>query len=50
MKHNVLQGVTVIFKDAFAKLRYATNSVVVFVRFSVRMVKLVSHWTDFHEI
>ena len=50
MKHNVLQGVTVILKDAFSKLRNATNSVVVFVRFSVRMEQLVSQWTGFHEI
>jgi len=49
MKHNVLEGGTVIFKGAFAKLRNATNNVVVFVRLSVRMEQLVSHWTDFPE-
>jgi hypothetical protein len=47
MKHNVLQEVTVILKDAFAKLRNTTKSVVVFVRFSVRMEQLISHWTTF---
>jgi len=35
--HSELQGGTVTFKGGFTKLRDATNSVVVFVRLSVRM-------------
>ena len=35
--------------DAFAILRKATISSVMFIRLSVRMEKLVSHWTDFRE-
>jgi len=42
------------FLSAFAKLRKATISFVMFVclsiRPSVRMEQLVSHWMDFHEI
>ena len=36
--------------DAFAKLRKATIFFVMSVRPSVRMEKLGSHWSDFHEI
>ena len=35
---------------AFAKLRKATVSLVMFVHPSVRMEQLDSHWTDFDEI
>ena len=34
---------------AFAKLHRATISFVICVRLHVRMEKLGSHWTDFHE-
>jgi hypothetical protein len=34
--------------SAFAKLRKATISLIVFVCPSVRMKQLGSHWTDFH--
>ena len=35
---------------AFSKIAKATVSFVMFVRLSVRMEQLGSHWTDFHEI
>ena len=38
------------FLDAFEKLQKATIGFETSVRLSVRMVKLGSHWTDFHEI
>jgi hypothetical protein len=39
------------FLGAFAKLRKATISFIIFVVCtSARMVKLGSHWTDFQEI
>ena len=39
-----------IFLHAFAKLRKATISFVMYVCPSVRMEQLASHWTDCHEI
>jgi hypothetical protein len=39
-----------MFLGAFAKLRKATISFVMFVRPSFRVQHLGSHWTDFHEI
>jgi hypothetical protein len=39
-----------LFLDAFAKLRKAIISFVMYIRPSVRMEQLGSHWTDFHEI
>jgi hypothetical protein len=38
------------FLDAFAELRIATINFVMYVRLSIRMEQLGSHWTDFHEI
>jgi hypothetical protein len=38
------------FLGAFAKFRKATVSFAVFVRLSVRMEQLGSHWTDFDKI
>jgi hypothetical protein len=38
-----------LFLDAFAKLRNATIILVMSVRPSVRMERLGSHWTHFHE-
>ena len=37
------------FLGAFANLRKATVSFVMSVHLSVRMVQLLSHWTDFDE-
>jgi len=37
-------------QGAFIKSRIATISLVVFVRPSVLVEQLGSHWTDFHEI
>jgi hypothetical protein len=39
-----------ILLGAFAKLREATISFVMSVRLFVRMDRLSSHWTDFHEL
>jgi hypothetical protein len=38
------------FLGAFAKLREATNSLLMSARPSVRMEQLGPHWTDFYEI
>jgi hypothetical protein len=43
-------GQRLSFLSAFAKLRKVTISFVLFVRLSVGMQQLGSHWTDFHEI
>ena len=50
-QENVLnqKNYTDVFRGAFAKLRKATISFVISVRPSVRMERLGSHWTDFHE-
>ena len=42
--------VLIMFLGFFADLRKATVRSFVYVRLSVRMEKLGSHWMDFHEI
>ena len=44
--HISLMAIPMVFLGAFAKLRKSTISFVM----SVRMEKLGSQWTDFHEI
>jgi len=49
-KNNVLCTLSTTFSAAFAKLRKAIIGFFMSVRPSVRMERLGSHWTDFHEI
>ena len=47
--HTFQYSFSIIFLGAFAKLRKANNNFIRFVRPSVRMEQLDSHWTDFFE-
>jgi hypothetical protein len=42
--------IALLVLGAFAKLRKATNIIVMSARPSIRMEQFGSHWKDFHEI